>query len=66
MPFRSKEFLNAHFKVNWPQGQERTAWAAWGTITKLRCPIYSQNALLFRNLASIVPTTHGLKFLFSP
>ena len=34
---------------------------SWGTITKLRCPICSQKYLLFRNLASIVPTTHSLK-----
>ena len=34
---------------------------SWGTITKLRCPICSQNNLRFRNLASIVPTTHLLK-----
>ena len=34
---------------------------SWGTITKLRCPICSQNYLRFRNLASIVPTTHLLK-----
>ena len=29
---------------------------SWGTITKLRCPICSQNDLGFRNLASIVPS----------
>ena len=34
---------------------------SWGTMTKLRCPICSQNDLGFRNLASIVPTTHLLK-----
>ena len=34
---------------------------SWGTITKLRCPICSQKAFVFRNLASIVPTTHLLK-----
>ena len=39
---------------------------SWGTIRSLRCPICSQKDLRFRNLASIVPTTHKLKFLFVP
>ena len=34
---------------------------AWGTITKLRCPICSQSDFVFRNLASIVPATYSLK-----
>ena len=38
---------------------------SWGTITKLRCPICSKNDIGFRNLASIVPATHTLKFLFA-
>ena len=39
---------------------------SWGTITKLRCPICSQKSFGFRNLASIVPATHELKFQFPP
>ena len=38
---------------------------SWGTITKLWCPICSQNDLCYRNLASIVPTTHLLKITAS-
>ena len=50
------EFLNANIKVNWPEGQEKTAWAAWGTIGLCGVLFVSQKNILFRTLEAIAPS----------
>ena len=62
---RSNGIFDAHFKVNWPQGQERTAWAAWGITKTLRGTICVKKNSLYSNLESVIPTTHSLKSLFT-